>query len=71
MHLAVLEAKAGAKIKQVFETAKFLVNFFQKKLKEPLFRFSPVLEAKAGAKVDKIYLLANYLQTFFKIIYII
>ena len=47
-----LEAKAGAKIKQVFETTKFLVNFFQKTFTKNLFtlseRFSYLI---AGAKV--------------------
>ena len=65
----VLEAKAGAKIRQVFQTTNFLVNFFFKNFQKNLLRVSPVLEAKAGAKVDKKSLPANILGSFFKIIY--
>ena len=60
--LAVLEAKAGAKIRHIFETSKFFGNFFQK-----LFlRTFPVLSEGypyliAGAKVTLIFYSASIL----------
>jgi hypothetical protein len=48
----VLKAKAGAKIKHIFETAKFLTNFFQKTFfQEPFVLSEGFYHLIAGAKV--------------------
>ena len=65
-----LEAKAGAKIKHIFETTKFFSDYFQKCFLRTLFafpdRFSYLI---AGAKVGKISesarLLLNIFQNYY------
>ena len=65
-----LEAKAGAKIKHFFETAKFFSNYFRKSFLRTRFAFSDRFSYLiAGAKVTKISeparLLLNIFQNYY------
>ena len=66
----VLEAKAGAKIKLIFETAKFLANFFQKTFSKNLFTLSErisylIAGAKVAIKSKYASLLLNIFQNYY------
>ena len=67
MLIAILEAKAGAKIRHFFETTKSFGNFFQKTSKNLCSALSQVLSFLiAGAKVALSFYSPNIFAIIFK-----
>ncbi len=72
MLIAVLEAKAGAKINHIFETTKYFGNFFQKTFSKNLCAISViVLISDCGCKGSAFFLssklFVNFFSNFFNI----
>ena len=64
--IAVLEAKAGAKIKHIFETTKYFGNFLQNIFKNLFFAaFRSVFVSDCGCKGSALFLFSKLFYNFF------
>ena len=64
--IAVLEAKAGAKINHIFETTKYFGNFLQNIFKNLFFAaFRSVFVSDCGCKGSALFLFSKLFYNFF------
>ena len=67
MLIAVLEAKAGAKIRHFFETTKSFGNFFQKTSKNLCFALpARVYLSDCGCKGSALFLFSKHFYNYFQ-----